>query len=151
MPDKPKKECFIRRMRKVSGRKRNLLIIIAGIILGASTQYLITHGWYIGNSLLGMFIDIIIYRNCNAALYEAYKLYDYLCASYIGMTVEMIALIIVMVFMVFFFKNDENDEMVSILKEMRDDIKGIKRKLRVNDGQVQKRESKRVTSKNNTK
>ena len=127
-PNKPTKPKLskLQKMRRISGRKRDLLIIIAGIVLGASTQYLSTHVHHLGNKLLGMFIEGVINHNCEAVRLNGEAFCVYFKASLPGMIFEMIVLIIVIVFLVLFFRHDKDDDIIAVLKEIRNDTKDIK-------------------------
>ena len=104
----------------ISGRKRDLLIIASGILLGASTQYLSTHIWEISNMLVAWFYngihhDYSLVQECKNTLCS------YIKASRLGMGIELAAIIVVIVLLVFFFRRDDNyvtDEIKATKKEL---------------------------------
>lgn len=121
-PIKPKLS-WIQRLRRISGTKRDLLIIIAGIFLGASTQFFFAHIYYLTNCLLGMLGNWIC-RHPDLLETGKQLFWEHIQVSLSGMVIEMAIIVAVILFLVYFFRSsDREEEMISILKEIRDTIK----------------------------
>jgi hypothetical protein len=109
----------LQRLQRISGRKKDLLIIVSGVILGASTQYLSTHAWYILNDIFSLLRNWI-FRDYSNVEYCKKALCTYIQASTPGMWIKLAILVIVILFMVFFFRDTKEDEIITILKQIRE-------------------------------